>query len=192
MPRIDNETFYLRALEKHGVSAKGVNWISKETQHIRFKTILNFLPSEIISITDAGCGFGDFYLYMKEKNLLPQHYTGLDSITTMCSLAQDNTGQNILHTDITKDSLPSSQYYICSGALNILNPYETHLFIRNCFYASTIGFVFNILHGDKESSTYNYITKKRIQAIADSLHVTRVQFQEDYLDNDITVGFYHV
>ena len=30
MPRIDTRKFYLSAIKKHGVSAKGVNWLSKE------------------------------------------------------------------------------------------------------------------------------------------------------------------
>jgi len=192
MPRIDSEQFYLRALEKYGTSAKGVNWTSQETQNIRFKILFNFLPKDIYSLVDAGCGFADLYAYMQKEDILPKKYTGIDSIATMCTIAKENTKQNILHRDITQDLLPKSEYYVCSGAMNILNPYETHLFIRNCFQASTKGFIFNILCGNKQSTTYNYLTKERIHAIAQSLSVTRIQLEEGYLDNDITVGFFHV
>ena len=192
MPRIDSEKFYLRALEKYGTSAQGVNWTSRQTQDIRFKIFFNFLPKNIHSLVDAGCGFADLYTYMQKEDILPKKYTGIDSIAAMCTIAKENTKQNILHRDITRDELPSSEYYVCSGAMNILNPYETHLFIRNCFQACTHGFVFNILCGDKQSTTYNYLTKERIHAIAQSLNVTRVQLQENYLENDITVGFFHV
>ena len=71
MSRVDNEKFYTSAIKKHGTSPKGLNWHSKKTQYIRFKTILELLPSDMKNITlvDAGCGFGDFYLYLlKKKN----------------------------------------------------------------------------------------------------------------------------
>ena len=79
MPRIDNEKFYTSAIQKHGITAKGVNWISSDTQRIRFKAILEMLPSDLswITLIDAGCGFGDFFTYLKKKNKLPKKYTGI-------------------------------------------------------------------------------------------------------------------
>ena len=81
-------------------------------------------------------------------------------------------------------------YYLCSGALNILTPFETYQFIANCYKASKKGFVFNALFGEKKSATYNYMNKKQIQEIATNLHVKKIAYKEDYLDNDISVGFF--
>ena len=75
---------------------------------------------------------------------------------------------------------------------NVLNTFETHLFIRNCFSASRKGFVFNILHGSKESDTYNYLSTLQIEKIAKSLNVQRIILKDNYMENDITVGFFHV
>jgi SAM-dependent methyltransferase len=190
MPRIDSEKFYTSAIETHGVSAKGVNWISKETQEIRFDVILSMLPKTIDSIVDAGCGFGDFYLYMKKKKREPKKYTGIDSLTDMYSIASKRTAQEIIIADICKDTIPHSDYYVCSGAMNILNIFETHLFIRNCFSASKNGFIFNILHGTKKSETYNYTTKGEIEKIAKELGVKNMKIKDTYMKNDITVGFF--
>ncbi|MCK4974557.1 MAG: class I SAM-dependent methyltransferase [Sulfurimonas sp.] len=192
MPRINSEKFYTSAIEKHGTTAKGVNWISKHNQNIRFDAILKILPTDInsLSIVDAGCGFGDLYTYMSKKKRTPKEYIGIDSLLDMYSIASEKTGCEIIIADIIKDELPSADYYVCSGAMNVLNSFETHLFMRNCFSTCRDGFVFNVLHGDKESETYNYLTTGQIKQIAVDLGVETVIIKDDYLENDITVGFF--
>jgi len=192
MPRIDSQKFYTSAIEMHGTTAKGVNWASKENQFLRFNAILKLLPEDISEFTlaDAGCGFGDFYLYMYKKKKMPKEYLGIDSLIDMYSIASEKTGCEIIIADITKDELPQKDYYICSGALNVLTKFETNLFIQNCYNSSKKGFIFNALHGDKESETYNYLTTAEIQSIAKALHVEKISFLDGYLENDITVGFF--
>ena len=190
MPRIDSEQFYTSAIKMYGTSAKGVNWTSRQTQEIRFDTILKLLPKNINSLVDAGCGFGDFYTYMINKKRPAEKYIGIDSLPDMYSIASQNTAQEIIIADITKDEIPKADFYVCSGAMNVLNIFETHLFIRNCFDASNNGFIFNILHGDKQSETYNYFTTEQIDKIAKSLNVKKVKIKDDYMENDITVGFF--
>ncbi len=192
MPRINSEKFYTSAIEMHGTSPKGVNWASKENQLLRFDAILELLPKDLFSysIVDAGCGFGDFYTYMTKKQKTPQKYIGIDSLLDMYSIASENTGCEIINADICKDTLPNADYYLCSGALNVLTKFETHQFIQNCYSSSKLGFVFNALHGDKESETYNYLTTLEIKKIAKELNVKEVVLKVNYLDDDITVGFF--
>lgn len=188
----NNKQFYTSAIKLYGLSAKGVNWHSKKTQNIRFKTILEMLPQDLstCSIVDAGCGFGDFYNYMLKKKKTYFTYVGIDFIDEMCSIAQKNTAQEILHANITKDTLPDADYYICSGALNTLNEFDTFLFIQNCYSTCREGFIFNVLHGNKQSETYNYLTSKQIKQIAKDLHVENLVLKDGYLEDDITVGFF--
>ena len=188
----NNKAFYTSAIKLYGTSAKGVNWHSKQTQTIRFKTILDLLPLELstCSIVDAGCGFGDFYTYLEKKKKTPKSYIGLDFLDEMCSIASKNTGQEILLCDISKDSLPNADYFVCSGALNTLNKFDATLFIRNCYSTCRDGFIFNILYGDKESETYNYMNLDEIKTLAKALHVEKLIYKDDYLENDITVGLF--
>ena len=192
MPRIDNDEFYLAALKKHGICSGGLHWSSDAHQSIRFEKILTLLGEDLQNNTlvDAGCGFGDFYSFLRRNSLHVKQYIGIDSLTEMCKIAKEKTACEILHADITKAQLPLADYYICSGALNILTPFETELFIRNCFESSKKGFVFNALYGDKKSDTYNYINMQTIQSLAKRLHVKRVEFEEGYIEHDITVGFF--
>lgn len=192
MPRIDNRQFYLAALKKHGISSYGLNWSSDAHQSIRFEKILTLLGDVLDDciIGDAGCGFGDFYHYIQSSSLHVKQYIGIDSIKEMCEIATQKTACDIIHADITKEALPVVDYYICSGALNILTPFEMQLFVRNCFESSKKGFIFNALYGDKISKTYNYVNMDTIDTLAQSLHVKDVKLQEGYLEHDITVGFF--
>ncbi len=191
MPKIDSEKFYTSAIEMHGTSAKGVNWASKENQLLRFEAILKLLPQKLdtFSIADAGCGFGDFYLYMSKKKRLPKEYIGIDSLIDMYSIASEKTGCEIIVADICRDELPIKDYYICSGALNVLTPFETYQFIQNCYNSSKYGFIFNVLYGDKQSETYNYLNRSKIIKIAEDLKVKNIKFLDGYLNNDISVSF---
>lgn len=191
MPRIDNKTFYSTAIEKYGITAKGVNWHSKESQKMRFDIILEMLPQDMskYSVADAGCGFGDLYLYMLKKKRAPKEYIGIDSLEEMYAIALNNTGCEIVVADICTDKLPSTDFYICSGAMNVLEEFETHLFVRNCFSSCRVGFIFNVLHGEKESETYNYLTTTQIEQMANDLGVKEVIFRDNYMQDDITVMF---
>ncbi len=192
MPRIDSQKFYTSAIEMHGTNAKGVNWASKENQLLRFKAILKLLPNPLdsYSLADAGCGFGDFFTYLNKKKRVPKKYIGIDSLDDMQAIASNATGEEIIIADICKESIPNADYYICSGALNVLTRFETHQFIRNCYASSIKGFIFNALHGDKVSETYNYLTTQEIEQIAKDLKVKKIILSDGYLENDITVGFF--
>ena len=192
MPRINSETFYNNAIKKHGYTPEGVCWLSFAHQQIRFEIITQLLPKKLSDYTliDAGCGFGDFYTYLQNNANLPQRYIGIDTLETMCEVSKQKTKQEIIQLDLTKEIPPVSDFIICSGAMNVLTPFETIQFIHNCYKASKKGFIFNTLHGEDSSQTYNYLSKQRLLSIAKELQVSDVRFQEDYLQSDITVGFY--
>ena len=192
MPRIDNQKFYANALKLHGSSAKGLNWTSSAHQSLRFDILLDLLPQDLssFSLVDAGCGFGDFYFYLQANQKSVKSYIGVDSVKEMCEVASSQTSQKILHADICKASIPNADFYICSGALNILTPFETVQFIQNCYNSSKKGFLFNVLHGEKESQTFNYLSTQKIKEIAKELKVKQIIMKSDYLQNDITIGFF--
>lgn len=192
MPRINSQKFYIASLKKHGITPQGLHWFNKESQETRFDLILEMLPSSLeeISLADAGCGFGDFYHYIQKRSQKLKNYIGIDALQEMCAITHERTNCSTFHKDICKDELPQADYYISSGAMNILSPFETQLFIQNCYKASKYGFVFNILYGDIQSKTYNYITLDTLKTIAKTLGVREFFFREGYMDGDITVAFF--
>lgn len=186
MSRIDNEKFYTAAIKKHGETPKGVHWNSKHSQEKRFEILTSFIEDENFSLVDAGCGFGDLYFYMQKKNINCRSYTGLDLSPSMVKITQEKTLCEVFEKDICRDLLPEADYYLCSGAMNILSRFDTFLFIRNCYAASKKGFVFNLLMGEDDSLVYNHFYPQELQNLFDDLGA-KISIKKGYLPHDFTV-----
>lgn len=188
MPRIDNIRFYEKAIQRYGCTAKGLNWNSKTSQYTRFEVIYEILASELSSskIVDAGSGFGDFYLFLKQKGALPRAYLGYDTLDEALFVAHQRTKQRFIKCDVLKDMLEEADYYIASGSMNILNRFETHLFIERCFGASSKGFVFNLLKGEDTSKHFNYWQVEEMLLHVKSFEC-EVVVKEGYMEGDFTI-----
>jgi len=188
MPRINNKTFYENAIKRYGCTARGLNWNSKQSQHTRFEVIHELLGSHLSSskIIDAGCGFGDLYLFLQQKGALPRHYIGYDMLEEALFVAHKRTKQMFMRKDILNDDLEFADFYIASGSMNILNRFETFLFIRRCYEVSKKGFIFNLLKGEEKQGHFNYFLPDEIEAHVSDF-VYDVQICEGYMDGDFTV-----
>lgn len=189
MPRIDTKIFYRAALSKHGLTPLGLHWNSAGNQKVRFEVLASFLPAAMTAetVADAGCGFGDLLLFLEGEGRAPGRYIGLELMAEMCSEARRRTGGQIVQCNILSDPLPEADYYLCSGAMNILTRFETQLFIRRCFESSRKGFVFNLLEGRDASMVYNYFLPEEIIALGKTLGAKKVEVKRGYLPRDFTV-----
>ena len=191
MPKIDNTLFYQNAYKKHGKNAKGLNWNNKFSQKIRFELIVEFLKPichDKDSLVDAGCGFGDFYHYLKKEGL-ECHYTGYDVMEKFVQIAKENTKQPIMIKDILTDELEVAEFYVASGSLNILTSFETYLFIKRCYEHSKKAFIFNMLEGGYHER-FNLVREKDIVEYGKELGA-EVTVKKGYLMEDFTVCFSH-
>lgn len=186
MSRIDNEDFYTAAIKKYGESSRGVHWNSVHSQQKRFEVLLSYIEDKDFSIVDAGCGFGDLYGYLKNHMISFTSYKGLDLSPSMVQIAREKTGCEIIECDICREALPRADYYVCSGAMNILSRFDTYLFIRNCYEACSKGFVFNLLMGEDDSLVYNHFYPNELQDLFDELGA-KVSVKTGYLKHDFTV-----
>lgn len=193
MPRIDTKIFYGTAYEVYGETPRGVQWHSIETQEVRFRVLREFLPQDLsrLSLVDAGCGFGDLYLYLQRQGDEPGRYIGIDLMEPMVEAARRRTGCEILLLDILDESvaLPEADVYLCSGAMNTLTRDETRRFINRCLDASRFGFVFNLLKGWNTSTIYNLYLPREIRALARELGV-ECEIREGYLATDFSAAFW--
>ena len=187
MARIDQKDFYQNNYNTYGISAEGVAWDSVQTQKRRFSAINSCLSDlKKDTLVDAGCGFGDFYLYLKDKNNLPKTYTGLDLCEPMVKEAQVRTGCKIMQRDILRQTIPMADWYVSSGSMNLLTRLETRLFIQRCFEKSRKGFVFNLLQGKEREGTYNYWLPHEISELCQILGA-KVKIKEGYMEGDFTI-----
>jgi len=187
MARVDQKAFYQNNYESHGISAEGVAWDSVQTQKKRFSAIVSCLGDlKNDSLVDAGCGFGDFYLYLKEKGNLPKNYVGLDLCAPMVEEAKARTGCKILQKDILRQSIPAADWYVASGSMNLLTKMETHIFIQRCFEKSRKGFVFNVLEGREQEGSYSYWNAHDILTLCRTF-TNKVKIKEGYMEGDMTL-----
>jgi len=176
-----NTQFYTNSYEKYGISAKGVHWHSKKTQYIRFEILITFLDNiENSSIIDIGCGFAEILNFFEEKKIKPDIYLGLDCEEFMIETSRKRFPKHLfLKCNILKHEIPTADYLICSGALNILTKQDFLKAIEYCFNSSKKGFAFNFL---KENSIHK-LEKKDILKYCKSLTL-KVTIRDNYLVND--------
>lgn len=187
MARIDQKEFYQDNYDTFGISACGVAWDSEQSQKRRFSAIVSCIGDvKNDTLVDAGCGFGDFYLYLKEKNNLPKTYIGLDLCEPMVKEAQVRTGCKIVQRDILRQTIPVADWYIACGPMNLLTRLETQVFIQRCFEKSRKGFVFNLLEGKEREGTFSYWRTHEMRKIC-ALFSAKVEIKEGYMDGDFTV-----
>lgn len=185
MFKINNSKFYNDAIKKFGVSAQGVHWNSKYSQYKRFEIISSFIEDfKECRLVDAGCGFGEYYAYLSQQKQIPKKYIGIDCEINMIRIAQERFAfLEFYLKDILKDTLIPSDYYICSGAMNLLTQKEFFSFIHNAWENSKKGFIFNFL----KNESFNRIKVKEVLTFCESLNASSIDIRENYLDNDITL-----
>jgi SAM-dependent methyltransferase len=188
MPKIAHEKFYLPSYKQHGYSPKALNWNSKESQTKRFEVILSLLKDEgeDLSIVDAGCGFGDFYIYAIENGFKFKEYIGIDILPIFVKKAKNLTKQKIFLKDVLVDDLPVADFYISSGMMNTFTKFETILFLKRALRVSKKGLIFNLLSSNKESEIFNYQNPNFICNLFNKKRYNCTIIR-DYLDNDFTL-----
>ena len=180
-----NKVFYKQSIKEFGISAQGVHWNSKYTQYKRFEIITELIKKDIksSSLIDVGCGFGEYYKYLELNNKLPSKYLGIDCEDSMVAICKKRLPkQNFIKQNILTDTLIEADYYICSGALNILTIDEVYSFIENCFLSSKKGFIFNFL----KSQSFNHLKVEEVIGFCKTL-ANDIKIKHKYLNNDFTI-----
>ena len=185
MSKLKNNSFYKESIKEFGISAQGVHWNSKYTQYKRFEIITKLIKKEIkgSSLVDIGCGFGEYYNYLENNHKIPDKFIGIDCEIDMIDISKKRFPNLKFYTkNALFDELLVADYYICSGAMNILTINEVEIFIARCFKYSKKGFVFNFL----KNLTFNHIKQYEIIDICKK-YTKRIIIEEDYLENDFTI-----
>jgi SAM-dependent methyltransferase len=115
-------------LEQHGANHLGLDWNSRESQKLRFQIFKEIFVHNKkncnISVLDLGCGFGDFFGFLKAEGLLRRHkisYVGYDISPKIIEAAKNKYRDAKFEVkDILAERyLPEFDYVFCSGIFNI-------------------------------------------------------------------------
>tara|TARA_B100000963_G_scaffold109706_1_gene95493 strand:+ start:8392 stop:9009 length:618 start_codon:yes stop_codon:yes gene_type:complete len=120
----NSKNFYNNCLLKFGNTPKGLNWKNKSSQLLRFEIFSNIGQIDNHSIHDFGCGFGDFYTYLK-KNFKNFDYVGTDISSKMISIAKrKNIKNRFFIYDLINSQFRSElvkDYVVSSGVFTVKN-----------------------------------------------------------------------
>src|SRR3989344_5040153 len=193
--------YYDKLISEHGdENGQAQGWASNETENIRFEVFLKVGDLNNCSILDVGCGFGDFYDFLKKKKTQNFSYTGIDINPEMIKRAKEkNPEANFQVIDFGSGNFKSKfDYIFCSGALSfkITNYKEFYLaHVKKMFELSKIGVAFNMLNKENNTKPENeelYATYS-IKEVRDFfLNLTsKITIHKNYLPNDFTLFLYH-
>ena len=180
-----NNEFYSESIKEFGISAQGVRWNNKYSQYKRFEAITKRMKKHLSTSTlvDVGCGFGEYFEYLKVNNKLPTKYIGIDCEKDMINICKKRfPNEEFRVVDVLNDDMIYADYHISSGALNILKHDEIEVFIAKCFEYCHKAFIFNSL----QNLTFNGIKQYEILDICKK-YSQQVSLFDGYLENDFTI-----
>lgn len=79
---------YRRRLDQFGRDPRSLGWGNSDDQAVRFKTAMSLVDCSGKNLLDIGCGFADFFLYLKNHNCRPVSYKGIDINKHFLGIAQ--------------------------------------------------------------------------------------------------------
>ena len=186
------------AFIRHGYHPHALLWSNAQIQALRFEVLANIGIQTGDSVLDVGCGFGDFYAYLKRQ----QCFTSFTGIDISPELIEEGRRQypdvKLLTGDIFDLDPPVSSvdYVTLSGTLNRKfegsQPYSLAV-IERLFATCKKGIAFNLLDARHEWTAsrwdlQSFLPDSMIRFV--SGFSERYQLIDDYLENDFTLYVY--
>ena len=110
---------YQTLLKNYGMDSRAVQYRDKESHWIRFKMLASVSPY-MSSVLDIGCGFADFYHFLRSRGFNGQ-YLGIDIVPEFVSLAKESIkgcpNAEVRLLDINSEPLPVGSDYVFASAI---------------------------------------------------------------------------
>ncbi|MSQ14678.1 MAG: class I SAM-dependent methyltransferase [Dehalococcoidia bacterium] len=191
-------SFYETELDKYGVDYRSLHWNSARSQLVRFDVLKDIGLDPGCSVLDIGCGLGDLYGYLKEKNGAFT-YAGYDISTKMVETARERFPEAcfIVRDILEEKCAPESfDYVVASGTFNVkISGHDSFLRDMICamYRACKKGVGFNLL----ERMDYDWYSSDRFytasldETVAFCSTISpRSEVKTGYLTGDFTVFVY--
>lgn len=146
------EGYYSEKVAKHGATAEGVDWNSKDSQELRFGQLLKVCDERAgFSINDYGCGYGALADYMLAEGYTFE-YRGFDISRMIDEAKRLHARISGLEFFTDKSLVADADYTVASGIFNVKlqasvpewERYVLHI-LDEMSAMSRHGFAFNIL-----------------------------------------------
>lgn len=152
--------YYTRKIKEFGVSPRGVDWNSEDSQVLRFEQLCKIIEDPApCSLLDYGCGYGALLDHLKKLKSGGIAYTGFDISEEMIAQAGKIHGASEATWTKQVDESAVYDYTVASGIFNVrlqtpVAEWEQYMLdtIHKMDKHSKRGFSFNVLtsYSDRE------------------------------------------
>lgn len=188
-------SFFDRSLSLHGDRPEAVRWTA-QGQRTRYEALLDIGDLQGKKILDYGCGKGDFYGFLQEKDIRTE-YTGCDINESLIAAARRNhPSADFRVFDIEQEDLAEDfDYILLCGVFNLKveGIGET---VRNVlprlYHRCRIGLGFNALsvHDPKKEFELNYLSPEGMMEFARENLSPHVALRQDRIPYDFMLFVY--
>ncbi len=189
--------FYKKLVEKHGYSIKSLDYRSETSQKTRFDVITQIGISNDNSLLDVGCGFGDYFNYLKQKGIKNIKYNGIDLSDEIVNVAKEkNPLINVVQGNVL--DLPDDEKfdYVISLGFNAVKTgenWETLTAVLDKMWKlCKKGIAYNAVSTfaeEQDKAIYFVSPIKVIDHIMSNL-TYKIVFKHDYMPHDFTIYAY--
>lgn len=188
---------YRERLAKYGEDIKALASGAKERQLIRFKVLSEVGDLNNHSVLDLGCGFGDFYLDLKERGIKVD-YTGYDICPDFIEICKKRFTEARFETkDIQIDPVKQRFDYVVSSQtfnnklVNEDNETLIRDIIKKAYELSNIGMAIDMLstYVDFKEERLYYYNPEEIFKFCKTI-TKRVALRHDYPLFEFTLYVY--
>jgi SAM-dependent methyltransferase len=142
---------YDESLKTHGATSPGVGWPDPEQHRIRNDKLVSLIDhAGEMDVNDLGCGYGDFFGFLRAKGISIRTYRGYDISSAMVEQARLKEPDGEFHIASRIDA--GADYSFASGIFNVrLEQTEERWYehivrtLDNLAEFSRRGFAFNLL-----------------------------------------------
>ena len=189
--------FFNKLVEKHGYSPKSLAYSGEKSQKIKFNIVTEVGIEDNCSVLDVGCGFGDYFNYLKQRGIKNIKYCGIDISNKIVDFAKEkNSLVNVIQGNVLDLSDDEKYDYVISLGFNCVKTgtnWETLTQVLDKMWKlSKKGIAYNAVSTFAEDSPrkiYFVSPAKVIDYIMNNL-TYKVVFRHDYMPHDFTIFAY--
>tara|TARA_B100000378_G_scaffold127780_1_gene103168 strand:- start:1692 stop:2291 length:600 start_codon:yes stop_codon:yes gene_type:complete len=189
--------FFNKLVEKYGYSPKSLDYSGEKSQKIKFNIVTEVGIEDNCSVLDVGCGFGDYFNYLKQRGIKNVKYCGIDISNKIVDLAKEkNSLVNVIQGNVLDLSDDEKYDYVISLGFNAVKTgsnWETLTQVLDKMWKlSKKGIAYNAVSTFSEAKPrkiYFVSPAKVIDYIMNNL-TYKVVFRHDYMPHDFTIFAY--
>lgn len=177
------EELYTNNLKEFGIDSRSVGWNSPESQEMRFLQMAKVIDKsqESISINELGCGYGEFYKYLKDANYPVSEFIGYDISQAMLDAAREYLGEDeavkLVHHDQVNQM---ADYTFTSGIFNVRFKEDPEAWIN--YIKDTLKCMYN---NSRKGIAFNLLTKY-VDFEAENLYYADPAFYFDFCKTELS------